>query len=99
MEKDFCKICLESSGNLIEKRIPESKGSGLIYSVYAYYDDESEGIFAVRETKEAAIEALKKAISKEIFDKEEEVTSLKKKLKILSSIVEFNPDSDNNKKK
>lgn len=99
MEKDFFKICLESSGNLIEKRIPESKGSSLISSVYAYYNDESEGIFAVRETKEAAIEALKKVISKEIFDKEEEVANLKKKLKILSSIVEYNLDSDNNKKK
>lgn len=49
------------------KKNSESKGSGLIYSVYAYYDDESEGIFAVRETKEAAIEALKKRYQKEIF--------------------------------
>lgn len=94
MEKELYKICLENSGNLIEKRISESKGSSLTGSVYGYWEDGSEGIFAVRESKEEAIDALKEAISKEITDKEKDLTKLKTKLKRLTNTVWYNPDSE-----
>ena len=94
MGKELYKICLENSGNLIEKRIPESKGSCLIGSVYQYSEDGSEGIFAVRKTKEEAINALKEAMTKEITYKEADLNNLKKKLEKLTKTVTYNTDSE-----
>lgn len=94
MEKELYKICLENSGNLIEKRIPESKGKCLTNSVYGYSEEGSEGIFAVRESKEGAINALKEALAKEIAYKEKDLANLKKKLKRLTNTVTYNPDSE-----
>lgn len=83
---DLYKICLESSGNLIEKRIPESEGHCLMYSVYGYYEEDTEGVFAIRKTREEAIDALKEALSKEVMDKEIELTKLRDRLNILENI-------------
>ena len=93
MEKELYKICLENSGSLIEKRIPESEGNCLTDSVYGYSEEGSEGIFAIRETKEEAINALKEALTKEIAYKEEDLVNLKKRLERLTNIVVYNPDS------
>lgn len=83
---DLQKICLESSGKLIEKRIPQSEGQGLINSVYGYCEDGTTGICSVRETKKAAIDALKKVLSKEIAEKEAELENLRNKLMMLNNI-------------
>lgn len=94
LNMDLYKICLENSGNLIEKRISESEGYCLIGSVYQYFEDEMKGIFAVRKTKEEAIDALKEALMEEIAYKEEDLFNSKKKLKRLTNTVTYNPDSE-----
>ena len=86
--KDYYKICLEHTGKLIEKQVLESEAYCLLSSVYEYIEDESAGIFAVRKTKEEAIDAIKEVISKEIADKEAELIALRCRLEKLEDIAQ-----------
>lgn len=81
--KDYYKICLEHTGNLIEKRVSESEAYCLLSSVYEYSEEESAGIFAVRKTKEEAINALEEALNKELADAEQRICIIKERIELL----------------
>lgn len=77
METKYYKATLYDDGTF---EVSEYKGDATTQDVYRFFNEEKSGVYAIRQSKKAAINAIRKRLEKRLIAAKEEVENLEKTL-------------------